>query len=169
MTLDKLFGRSSENEENWNKRFAIYMGEKIRNARMEAGLSQEELAEKIYIRRPSLSNIENGKSEANASTLGLLSFYLKKPLTYFFPPPLYEETVKKEMDELSLEMQMYFEQIYGDELKKLAIDLIKQFVEFDPTDLVVNSAELIAGKLSNEEELIEYLKNKSNKIKRYGK
>lgn len=90
---------------------------------------------------------------------------LKKPLTYFFPPLLYEETVKKEMIELSLEMQMYFEQIYGEELKKLAIDLNKQFVEFDPTEFVVNSAELIAGKITKDEELIEFLKNGSNQSK----
>ncbi|MFW5700535.1 MAG: helix-turn-helix domain-containing protein [Cyclobacteriaceae bacterium] len=144
-------------------RFTIYMGEQIRKARLEAGLSQEELAEKIYMRRPTLSDIENGKSEANASTLGLLSFYLKKPLTYFYLPPLYEETVKKDMDELSLEMQMYFEKIYGDELKRLAIELVKQFSEFDPTDLVVNSVELIAGRIEHEEELIQFLKKRSNK------
>jgi hypothetical protein len=65
------------------------------------------------------------------------------------------------MDELSLEMQMYFEQIYGDELKQLAIDLIKKIAEFDPTELVVNSAELIAGRLEHDEELIKFLKNRS--------
>jgi len=27
---------------------------------------------------------------------------------FFYPTPLYEETVQKDMDELSLEMQMYF-------------------------------------------------------------
>ena len=64
------------------------------------------------------------------------------------------------MDELSLEMQMYFEQIYEDELKRLAIDLIKKFAEFYPTELVVNSAELIAGQIDNDDELIEFPKNR---------
>jgi hypothetical protein len=58
---------------------------------------------------------------------------------------------------------MYFEKIYGDELKKLAIDLIRQFSEFDPTDLIVNSAELIANKLEHDEELIEFLKKRKTK------
>jgi len=156
MTLDKLKDYGTRPNS-----FTIYMGEQIRKARLETGLSQEELAEKVYLRRPTLSDIENGKSEPNASTLGLLTFYLKKPLTYFFPPPLYEESVIKDMDGLSLEMQMYFEQIYGDELKRLAIDLIKQFAEFDPTDLVVNSAELIANRLDHEEELTRFLKDRS--------
>ncbi len=167
--FEKLFGHSPEDKGARPNRFTNYMGEQIRNARLEAGFSQEELAEKIYMRRPTLSDIENGKSEANASILGLLTYYLKKPLSYFFPPPLYEDTVKKDMSDLSLEMQMHFEQIYGDELKILAIDLIKQFAEFDPTDLVINSAELIAEKFAHEEELIEFLKNRSIHSKRHEK
>ena len=67
------------------------------------------------------------------------------------------------MDDLSLEMQMYFEQIYGDELKKLAIDLIKIIAEFDPTKLIINSAELIAGKIDNDEQLIKYFESRSKK------
>jgi len=60
-----------------------YMGNQIRIARNEVGFIQEELAKKLYLRRPTLSNIENGKVEVDASTLDLLSYYLKKPLTYF--------------------------------------------------------------------------------------
>jgi len=90
--------------------------------------------------------LENRKSEPNASTLGLLTFF-ENPLTYFFQPPLYEETAKKDMDEL----------------KRLAIDVIIKFSEFDPTDLIVNSAELIANKLDHEEEVIKFLKQRSTK------
>jgi len=58
-------------------------------------------------------------------------------------------------------MEMYFEQIYGKELKRLAIDLIMKFAEFDPTELVVNSAELIAGRIEHDEELIDFLRRRS--------
>ena len=95
--------------------------------------------------------------------MGLLTFYLNKPLSYFYPPQLFEDVVSNRMDELSLEMQMYFEEIYGDELKRLAIDVIKIFAQFDPTELVVNSADLIANRLEHEEEIIKFLKNRSNK------
>ena len=61
------------------------MGELIRKAREEVGISQSELAEKTYRRQASISDLENGKMEANATTLLLLSVVLKKPLTYFFP------------------------------------------------------------------------------------
>ncbi|MEA3327391.1 MAG: helix-turn-helix transcriptional regulator [Chloroflexota bacterium] len=163
MVLDKILSLFPEDKGSRPNKFTLYMGDQIRNARIEAGFSQGELAEKIYMRRPTLSDIENGKSEPSASALGLLSFYLKKPLTYFFPSPLYEETVKEDMDELSLEIQMYFEQIYGDELKKLLISITKEFAEYDPEKLVVDLAPLIFARLDREKELEEY--NKGNSIK----
>lgn len=52
-----------------------------------------------------------------------------------------------------------------DELKRLAIDLIKQIAEFDPTELVVNSAELMAGKIEHDEELIIFHSKRSGRIK----
>ena len=160
MVIDQIVDLFKEYGTRPNK-FTLYMGEQIRNARLEAGLSQEDLAEKIYMRRPTLTDIENGKSEPNASSLGLITFYLKKPLSYFYPPQLIEIVGSKSMDDLSIELQMYFEQIYGEELKRLAIDLIKQFAEFDPTELVVNSAELIAGRIEHDEELLDFLQRRS--------
>ncbi len=59
------------------------MGEKIRQARIEQGLSQEELAKLTYIRRPSLSNMETGKMEPSAGDLFMLAIILQKPLAYF--------------------------------------------------------------------------------------
>ncbi len=53
-------------------KFTIKMGELIRNAREDSGLSQRELAELIYRRQAALSDMENGKMEPNASTLTLL-------------------------------------------------------------------------------------------------
>ena len=164
MVFDKIQDLFRDYGTKPNK-FTIYMGEQIRKARLEVGLSQEELAEKIYMRRPTLTDIENGKSEPYASSLGLITFYLKKPLSYFYPPQLYEDVVSNRMSDLSIEMQMYFEQIYGDELKRLAIDVIKNFAEFDPKELVVNSAELIAGEIQNDEELIKFLEARSSKKK----
>ncbi len=42
------------------------------------------MAERTYRRQASISDQENGKIEANATTLILLSIVLKEPLTYFF-------------------------------------------------------------------------------------
>jgi len=116
--------------------FTRQMGVLIKQAREEAKLSQTELAKLIHRRQASLSDMENGKVEPDASTLASLSYYLRKPISFFYPPPFYEGLVISDMDALSLEMQMHFEQIYGDDLKKLAIDLVRTLGEFDPKHMV---------------------------------
>jgi transcriptional regulator with XRE-family HTH domain len=81
--LEKLLELFPEQEDPKPNKFTVYMGNAIKEAREEQGLSQEELAKKIYRRRATLSDIENGKSDVDAGTLWLLSAYLKKPLSYF--------------------------------------------------------------------------------------
>jgi transcriptional regulator with XRE-family HTH domain len=61
------------------------MAELVRNARLEAGLSQNELATKMMARQAKISDIENGKIELSASDLLHLSKYLEKPILFFFP------------------------------------------------------------------------------------
>jgi transcriptional regulator with XRE-family HTH domain len=160
--LDKIADWFGQQGERPNK-FTRYMGERIRTAREEAGFSQEKLASLIYLRRATLSDIENGKVETDAGTLSLLSYCLRKPLLYFFPKPIYEELVKKDMDALSLEMQMQFEQINGDELKKLAIDIIKAFAKFDPKDMVARLAPDFAAMIVNEIEIDKEMKEHDGK------
>ena len=45
----------------------------IRNLRTKSGLSQEELAEKVYVTRQAVSRWENGDTVPNTDTLKLLS------------------------------------------------------------------------------------------------
>ena len=58
------------------------LGEKIRQARLEAGLSQRQLAGE-EITRNMLSLIENGSAKPSVKTLRYLSRRLEKPLSYF--------------------------------------------------------------------------------------
>ena len=147
MDIEKILNIFLEYKKSKPNRFTKYMGNQVRIARNEAGFSQEKLVKKLYLRRLTLSDIENGKVEVDASTLDLLSYYLKKPLTYFFQKPIYEELVQKDMDQYVLELQMHFEQIHEDELKKLAIEIVRKFSEFDPTDLVMELAPKIIARL----------------------
>lgn len=48
----------------------------IRALRVKAGLSHEELAEKIYVTRQAVSRWENGDTIPNTDTLKLLSNFL---------------------------------------------------------------------------------------------
>ena len=49
------------------------LGEKIRQARREKGLTQEQLAQALFVSRQTVSNWENGKTEPDYQTLVRLS------------------------------------------------------------------------------------------------
>jgi transcriptional regulator with XRE-family HTH domain len=85
-------------------KFTIVMGELIRKARIDAKMSQSELAEIAHFRQASISQIESGKKEVSSTDLLMLSYALNKPIMYFFPsqyvnhnndegnlPPLHQE------------------------------------------------------------------------------
>ena len=59
------------------------IGERLRQARLEAGLSQRSLCENI-ITRNMLSQIENGSAVPSVQTLQLLAEKLRRPVGYFF-------------------------------------------------------------------------------------
>jgi transcriptional regulator with XRE-family HTH domain len=63
--------------------FTVYLGEQLRKAREEAGLSQVELAKKTYRRRPSISDMENGKMMPDIATVTMFAAVLDKPILYF--------------------------------------------------------------------------------------
>lgn len=94
MVLDKIRDLIADKEPTPNK-YTIAMGELIRKAREDAAMSQKELAERIYRRQATLSDLENGKSEVGTVTLVLLAAALDKPITYFFPPFVYQELNQK--------------------------------------------------------------------------
>jgi len=65
--------------------FTELMGELIKQARIDSGFNQRELAEKMYMRQASISDIENGKRWVNAGELVAFSAILDKPILYFVP------------------------------------------------------------------------------------
>jgi transcriptional regulator with XRE-family HTH domain len=69
-------------------RLTLAMGDKVRQARSEAGLSQAELADRVYRRQAAISQIENGIMRLDVETLVYLAGVLKKPIRYFFPDTL---------------------------------------------------------------------------------
>lgn len=61
------------------------IGEKLRHARQEQGLSLRELAAKIEVSASLLSQIEHGKSNPSVQTLHCLADALSLSVDYFFP------------------------------------------------------------------------------------
>jgi transcriptional regulator with XRE-family HTH domain len=114
--LQRVLERLIPDKDNVPNSLTRGMGKLIRQAREEAGISQAELARLIGRRQASLSNIENGKMEADVSTLIYLAATLRKPLTYFFPSrvrrELATEQLTPELQELLLQAQL----LDGDQL-----------------------------------------------------
>jgi len=59
------------------------LGKRIRLARVEADLTQTDLANKIRAKQKSISRYETGASVPSVETLVKLAKVLKKPTTYF--------------------------------------------------------------------------------------
>ena len=158
MAFEKIIEMLAYKEPRPNK-YTIFLGNQIQKARLEAGLSQEELSEYIYKRRATVSDIENGKGEVDASTLALLAHILKKPLGYFYPPYLYQELKQEDLSPLENELLLQFRKIVDDTLQEVAIKQVKAMGEFDPTQLVIDQAPIIAEYLDREDENIHFLRN----------
>lgn len=109
-------------KDNLPNSFSIAMGELIRKARIEAKMSQAELAEKAYFRQAAISQIETGKRDVTASEITYLSYALNKPITYFFPTP--PSDIKVQNNDLSLleqELFMQAKRLSPDDLKRLIV------------------------------------------------
>ena len=97
------------------------MGELIRRAREEAGISQTELSEKIYRRQAAISDIENGRMEVNVTTLMLLSFILQKPLTYFFPEGWISDVPPEKLSLREQELLIQARRLMDEDIRKLIV------------------------------------------------
>jgi len=74
--------RDSEFAENYDKGFQEFkLGVMLRQAREDAGLTQEELARKISTKKTAISRIENHAEDMKLSTLEKFANALGKTLT----------------------------------------------------------------------------------------
>ena len=63
-----------------------YLGERIRSARMNLAISQEEVADAVELPRPAISQIESGKRAVDSMELVAFARTLKKPVSFFIEP-----------------------------------------------------------------------------------
>jgi transcriptional regulator with XRE-family HTH domain len=135
MVLDTVRNLVSDKEPTPNK-FTISMGELIRKAREESGLSQADLAQNIFRRRATLSDMENGKTEVSSGTLVLLAAALEKPVTYFYPSFVNKELKPEDFTLLEQELLTSFQNIWSDHLRKVAIDQVRTLEMFNPMEMI---------------------------------
>jgi len=103
-----------------------YIRYKIKQARVEAHESQEDLAKALQKSRVSVSDIERGRVEIGASDLGWIAAHYNKPISYFFPPRV---TVgKSELSALDEELLFLFFQL-PETQQHIAIEYLRQQVD----------------------------------------
>lgn len=66
---------------NW----LAFFSKKLKEARAESGLTQQQLAEKAGIPQSHVSRLENGQHSPSAKTIEKLATALAKPVSYFDP------------------------------------------------------------------------------------
>lgn len=128
MVLDDFARLISDKEQKPNK-FTVAMGRLIQAAREEAGLSQAELAEKVYRRRATISDIETGKADVDTTLLSLLAMALDKPIIYFFPEFALNERKQSKLSAIETELLFQFSQIENEEIRKAAVKQIKDLAD----------------------------------------
>lgn len=115
--VDQVFEKVSQGEKP--NKFTLGMGDLIRKAREESGLTQRELASKIYRRQAALSEIENGLMQPDAETLLLLSHHLQKPLEYFYPQPFKPDMNLDDLSEDEKSLIIQTRRLSGEELIRI--------------------------------------------------
>ena len=109
-----------------------YIRERIKEARLEAGDTQEDLGKKMERTRVAISDLERGRVSVNSSDLGFIAAYYDKPISYFYPPRLKIE--KDDLSSLDQELLMILWQL-PEIQQHIALEYVKQQLE------VVNKAE----------------------------
>lgn len=87
--IDKLKNNQLETPND----LTIAMGQLIKKAREEKGMSQAELAQEMKRRQGTISAIELGKSDISILTLFSFSLTLRKPISYFLPTSFIKDLV----------------------------------------------------------------------------
>lgn len=119
--FSKLFNR--EEEDKYNR----FIREKIREARVEKGWTQAELAKSVYKSQGNISDIEMGRLQVSAVDLMGIAYNLEKPIKYFFP--MYVPT-EGDLVPSEWEIIHQFRRIWGNEaLERLAINQVKQIAD----------------------------------------
>ena len=129
MALDHFVDWLSQ-QGNLPNRPTTGMGELVRRARLEAGLSQAELAKLIHRRQAALSDIENGKIRVDTETIVYLATNLNKPVSYFFPERLVPRVSPERISIPEQELLLLAKQLNSNDLKRL-IAIARALVNLD--------------------------------------
>ena len=125
--LDKL----KTNEITIPNIFTREMGKLINSAREEAGLSQSELAKKLFRRQATISDFENGKIEIGILTLVQIAKVFGKPISYFIPQIKFMVSISDIQSKWEEEALALFRDLKHEGDYQLALKILKTLLEHD--------------------------------------
>jgi transcriptional regulator with XRE-family HTH domain len=97
--------------DNDHKKLAKEIGEKIRKAREEAGMSQKELANMLSLSDKAISSYEVGRTTPSVLYLKKIGLAVQKPIAYFDDTP--------QSDDIDLQIKLKIIERELLEIKKL--------------------------------------------------
>jgi len=111
-----------------------YAGERIKEARFAAGITQTELGDMLGVSFQQVQKYENGKNRVNGARIALLCTALNRPMSYFFPnhPDIREAHNPVLSAFLASKDGHYIAEHFPhmpSQMKRAVIDLIKATVE----------------------------------------
>ncbi len=108
-----------------------WIAKRVKQARVERGLSQEGLAEKLGISLQQIHKYEAGRNRISATRLAAISHALSKPLDEFFegledaPPETSGEQTPPDRGRECLELVRNFEQITDPTKRRALVDFLQ--------------------------------------------
>jgi transcriptional regulator with XRE-family HTH domain len=100
---------------NIGDNYAMNIGERVRQARLEKRMTQGDLAAKVGIRQPTLSELEKGDSNSTshiaklAAALGVSALWLETGRGQKFPTGAAANSDKDELANVALLVRQYYE------------------------------------------------------------
>jgi transcriptional regulator with XRE-family HTH domain len=114
--------------------FTEALGQRIREAREAQGLSQMQLANRIERRQATVSDMEHGRMEPDATTLVRLAQALEKPIIYFFPPPWGSQVTRGDLTYDEQALLLEFRRLQSDEYRQIAISQLAALANVYPRE-----------------------------------
>ena len=137
-------------------KFSLFIADRMKEARLERGMTQQELAKLVYKSQKNISDLESGRTELNAVDLMMIAHAVEKPVRFFFPVYVPSEG---DLTPEEWELIHFFREIREPKLERL---LIKQANEYAKLSI----DEDLKEQHKQTHEALETLKEAKTKAKR---
>jgi transcriptional regulator with XRE-family HTH domain len=109
--------------------FLLILGDKVKQARHQRGWSQQKLAEAALLRRATINDVENGKTNPTIDTLLSISAALEVPLISLIPLPPEERAKQDELPDWMREALIHMRYITDERIQRQIIAMLKAAAE----------------------------------------